>query len=128
MIRRHADALAELYAEGMLLQPLSNYLKMFRKRSGLSQGELALLLGCKSGSKVSRYERGGRVPTFDTLAGLEVVFKKPIRELFRGRYERVHRDVRLRAQRLSRKVDSRALTPGNKRKLDSLTEVIHPTT
>lgn len=112
----------------MPLQPLSHYLKMYRKRSGLSQDELALLLGCKSGSKVSRYERSGRVPRIDALLALEVVFREPVREIFRGRYERVRRDVRRRAQRLSRKVDARALTPGNKRKLDFLTEVINPNT
>lgn len=99
---------------------------MFRKRSGLSQDELALLLGCKSGSKVSRYERSGRVPGLGTLIALEIVFQQPARELFRGRYECVRKDVRRRAQRLSRKVDARALTPANKRKLDFLTGVIHP--
>lgn len=110
----------------MPLQPLSNYLKMYRKRSGLSQDELALLLGCKSGSKVSRYERCGRMPSLDTLIALELVFREPVCELFLGRYERVRKDVRRRAQRLSRKVDARALTPVTKRKLDFLTEVIHP--
>lgn len=110
----------------MPLQPLSNYLKMYRKRSGLSQDELALLLGCTSGSKISRYERSCRVPSLDTVIALEVVFGEPARELFGGRYERVRRDVRRRAQRLSRRVDARDVTPVNKRKLDFLTEVIHP--
>lgn len=111
----------------MPLQPLSNYLKMFRKRSGLSQDELASLLGCKSGSKVSRYERSGRVPSLDTLLAFEIVFNEPASQLFRGRYESVRSDVRRRAARLSRKVDGRPFTPANKRKLDFLSDVIHPT-
>ena len=106
------------------MQPLSNYLKMFRKRSGLSQDELAALLGCRHGSKVSRYERGGRSPNLDTLVAYELIFKTSSRELYRGVHDRVRSAVRGRAQRLSRKVDARRLTPATKRKLDFLTNVI----
>ena len=109
------------------LQPLSNYLRTHRKRSGLTQDELALLLGCRSGSKVSRHERGGRIPTIGALLAYEVVFGTPSRDLFRGVYDRVLREVRRRAQRLSRRVDARPLTPALKRKLDFLSDLIHPT-
>lgn len=107
-------------------QPLSNYLKMYRKRSGLSQDEVAFLLGCKSGAKLSRYERGGRLPSLETAIALELVFGVDSRELFRGHHTRVYQRVRRRAQRLSRRVDAQPLTPSIKRKLDFLVEVIHP--
>ena len=35
---------------------LENYLRTYRRRAGLSQDEMAFLLGTKSGTKVSRYE------------------------------------------------------------------------
>lgn len=109
----------------MSLQPLSNYLRTFRKRSGLSQDELAALLGCKHGSMVSRYERGDRAPSLETLIAYEVIFQSSARELFRGVHDRVRGSVRQRAQRLSRTVDSQPLTPVTKRKMDFLTGVIY---
>lgn len=99
---------------------------MYRKRSGLSQDEVAFLLGCKSGAKLSRYERGGRLPSLETAIALELVFGVDSRELFRGHHTRVYQRVRRRAQRLSRRVDAQPLTPSIKRKLDFLVEVIHP--
>ena len=41
---------------------LHNYLRTYRKRAGLSQAEVAFLLGCHSGAKVSRYEHAARRP------------------------------------------------------------------
>lgn len=41
----------------MTSQPLFNYLLTYRKRSALSQEEVAYLLGAQSGAKVCRYER-----------------------------------------------------------------------
>jgi transcriptional regulator with XRE-family HTH domain len=110
----------------MPTDPLPQYLKMFRKRSGLSQRELAALLGCKSGSKISRYERGGRRPTFEALLAYEVIFRVALDGLFRGEHTRVRRSIRQRAQRLSRTLDSRAFTPAMKCKLDFLADLIYP--
>lgn len=104
---------------------LLTYVKMFRKCSGLSQDEVAELLGCKHGSKVSRYERGGRLPSLEAVIALEIVFGTSTRELFRGHHERVYQQVRRRAQRLSRRVDARPLTPGVKRKMDFLVDLIN---
>jgi transcriptional regulator with XRE-family HTH domain len=69
---------------------LENYLRTYRKRSGLSQDEMAFLLGCQNGTKVSRYERFARKPNLETLFAYEVVFGAPARELFAGVYHIVH--------------------------------------
>lgn len=109
------------------LLPLSNYLRTHRKRSGLAQHELAELLGSKNGSKVSRYERGERNPSFATLIACEIIFGIPLTELFRGEATRIRTEVRHRAQRLSRKVDARKpFTPSVKRKFDFLADIINP--
>lgn len=110
----------------MPVDPLPNYLKMFRKRSGLSQRELAYLLGGKTGSKVSRYEHGRRLPAFETLLAYEVVFRVGLDALFRGAHLSSAKRVRARAQRLSRKLDALPLTPSIKHKLDFLTNLINP--
>src|SRR5882724_5813154 len=84
---------------------LENYLRTYRKRSGLSQDEVAYLLGCQSGTKVSRYERSGRKPSIETLFAYELVFGAPSRELFAGVYQKVEKKILNRAQLLTRKLN-----------------------
>jgi hypothetical protein len=45
---------------------LPNYLRTYRRRACLSQDEVAYVLGCRSGSKISRYENCSRLPTPET--------------------------------------------------------------
>ena len=83
---------------------LPNYLRTFRKRSYLSQDEVAYLLGCKNGSKVSRYERFSREPTLKTALRYEALFGVPARELFAGVFQKVEKEVSRRAQFLAQKI------------------------
>ncbi|MBI4469801.1 MAG: helix-turn-helix transcriptional regulator [Acidobacteria bacterium] len=71
----------------MPTRKLPNYLRTYRKRAGLSQDEIAFLLGARSGAKVSRYERFRREPSLRTALAYESVFRIPVRELFAGIYE-----------------------------------------
>jgi len=73
-----------------------NYIRMLRKQKGLSQDELAFLLGWKSGSAVSRLEQGRRKPSLETLLALEAIFGIPVRELYAGRFQKVEGAVRER--------------------------------
>ena len=84
---------------------LENYLRTYRKQSGLSQDEVAYLLGCQNGTKVSRYERFARKPNVETLFAYEVVFGAPARELFAGAYQKVEKKMSKRAQLLTRKLN-----------------------
>ena len=84
---------------------LQNYLRTYRKRSGLSQDEVAYLLGCQNGTKVSRYERFSRKPSLETLFAYEVVFGAPARALFAGAYQKVEKRISSRAQLLTRKLN-----------------------
>src|SRR5437879_2490611 len=54
---------------------LHNYLLTHRKRSGLSQDEVAFLLGRRSGTKVSRHESFARMPGPRTLLAYEAIFR-----------------------------------------------------
>lgn len=81
---------------------LENYLRTYRKRAGLSQDEVAFLLGCRSGAKVSRYERLARQPNIRTLFACEIIFRVPARELFAGLYQKVEKVTFDRAQKLSK--------------------------
>ncbi len=84
----------------MARQRLDNYLRAYRKRLGLSQDDVARLLGYENGLQVSRYERGVRRPTLEKILTLEAVLAVPVRELFAGRYEKAALAVSRRAARL----------------------------
>lgn len=102
---------------------LQNYLRTYRKRAGLSQDEVAFLLGCQSGTKVSRYERLVRQPTLQTAFAYQVFFGVSPHELFAGIFQQVERRtkrrIRLLTQKFSKAQPDRLLT----RKLSALTVV-----
>jgi transcriptional regulator with XRE-family HTH domain len=64
---------------------LDNYLRTYRKKLGLTQREVAFVLGCHGGAKVSRYERSGCIPDFKTNFAYEAM--KPPKEHSSRRYE-----------------------------------------
>jgi transcriptional regulator with XRE-family HTH domain len=88
----------------MASRRLPNYLRTFRKRTGLSQEEVAFLLGCQSGNKASRYERRTRKPNLETILAYELVFGAPARELFAGIFDDVADATLKRAQALAEKL------------------------
>ena len=106
---------------------LNNYLRTYRKRSGLTQDEVALLLGAKSGTKVSRYERFRRRPTIETVFAYEVLFRTPSRELFAGLYREVERETVKRAGHLADRLQQTPPSRLTARKLEALHQVVYPT-
>jgi transcriptional regulator with XRE-family HTH domain len=57
-----------------ITRPKRPHIRLLRRRAGLTQGELAFLLGHRSHSQISRFEHGRRVPAADELLQLEVIF------------------------------------------------------
>ncbi len=78
-----------------------SYLKTYRKRGGLTQDEVAFLIGCQSGTKISRFERLARQPNLETALACQVVFGIPAHELFPGLFAEVEKTVAERARELS---------------------------
>jgi DNA-binding XRE family transcriptional regulator len=103
---------------------LDNYLLTSRKAAGLSQDEVAFLLGGVSGTKVSRYERRTRLPQLDTALAYEAVFGTPVRELFAGRFQRVEGKIGRRVQLLVRKLEGGKRDRPTGRKLDKLRAIV----
>ncbi len=103
---------------------LRNYLKKFRKRSGLSQREVTYLLGKKHKSKVSRYERNERLPSSRTLFGYEAIFRTTLRDLFTGTCEEIESEILDRARALSRHLDAKRRTDAIDQKMEFLNKVI----
>src|SRR5216684_4271927 len=50
------------------------HIRLLRRRAGLTQKEVAYLLGYRGHSQISRYETGDRMPAANELLELEVIF------------------------------------------------------
>jgi transcriptional regulator with XRE-family HTH domain len=59
-----------------------NYVRSYRLRWGLSQGELANLLGWKRPDVISRIEKKQRPPTLKLVIACFILFGTPAAELF----------------------------------------------
>ena len=68
---------------------ITSYLRTHRRRSGLTQLEVAYLLRLKSGQTVSRYECLDRTPSLETMFAYQIVFDAMPHELTPGLYEKV---------------------------------------
>lgn len=79
---------------------INNYLRTYRKRSGLTQSEVAFLLGCKDAGQVSRYERRRRVPTLRTALACASILRVPLEILFAGVQREVDREASERLSKL----------------------------
>ena len=76
--------------------------RLLRRRAGLSQRELAALLGYRSHSQVSRYENGRRTPTADEMLQLQIVFGVVPSGVFPHLHERAAHAVVARIDKLLR--------------------------
>ena len=85
----------------MSSQRLDNYLRAHRKNSGLTQEEVAFLLGFDNANLVSRYEKRQRMPPVQTALAYEAIFGIPIAELFAGLQRKIVSDVEKRRSELS---------------------------
>ena len=101
-----------------------HYLRHERRNAGLTQADVAVLLGAPWKTKVSRYERGECLPPLETVLAYEAVTRKPVAELFGGMYERVAGGVRERARVLLARADmvNTALRSRRRRSLERILE------
>ena len=106
----------------MTFIPLQNYLRTYRRRTFLSQDEVAFLLGVKTGTRVTRHEGANRTPTMETALGYEVLFGVPLRELFASEALKVETIIRERLPELIREVEERGESGQKLAFLQSLSE------
>jgi transcriptional regulator with XRE-family HTH domain len=72
--------------------------RKYRKQAGISQAELAALIGVRSQSVVSDLERGAR-PSLRVALACEIFFAIPLRDLIPGLYAQIEHDVLRRVRR-----------------------------
>jgi transcriptional regulator with XRE-family HTH domain len=78
-----------------------HYLRNERRRKGLSQADIAALLGGLWKGRISRYERGVIPPTAVAL-GYQAILQKHISDLLGGAFDKEQSKVRHNAQELLR--------------------------
>jgi len=78
---------------------LPNRLWQARKRRGLGQKQVSILLNHKQIDQLSRFEQGSRVPNLHHALMLEILYGVPVRLLFHGLYEQLQAELREKAGR-----------------------------
>ena len=81
-------------------KPLANYLHVYRKKTGLTQREMGMLLGGLKEGTISRHERFHSLPPLLTALAYEVIFDVPIGDLYSGLREVVASGVEDRMDEL----------------------------
>lgn len=84
-------------------QQVCNYLRLYRKKNGLSQKDVAYLIGYKSTNSISNYERGHKLPQLANLLKLEIIYHTPVAFLFKDHYQEFKKEIQKRAQSLPTK-------------------------
>ena len=72
---------------------MGSYLRSHRLKSGMSQRELAKLIGIVEHHQVSNHERSSAVPSLFAALSYEAVFAVPVAQLFPGIYETIRANV-----------------------------------
>lgn len=100
-----------------------SYLRPLRRRWGLTQRELAFLLGARTHSQISQIEALRAYPSLANAMACAIIFDTPLFELFPELYTKVCRAVLSRAEDLYQDMQGSTLQI-TRTKLDFLEEVL----
>lgn len=106
------------------MSPIACYLKTHRRRLGLTQRELAALLGFSHEWNVCRYEQHTRTPDLEIACACQIIFGVPVEELFPGIYASVEDQVIRRAEELVVVLGARKSSPRRDHKIRSLNTLL----
>lgn len=77
-----------------------NYLRVYRKRSPLTQGDIGFLMSLPDYSNISRYEKGQRTPSIEILLVYHLLFNTSIEQFFEPELEIIHANLLERMEKL----------------------------
>jgi DNA-binding XRE family transcriptional regulator len=84
---------------------VGNYIRVHRRRCGLSQRELGILVGYQHGYAVGQHERSRAQPSLLTALAYEIVFEVPVAQIFTGFHSVVVQSVARNLQELKADLD-----------------------
>ena len=108
----------------MKRRTIAPYLRALRRRSALSQEDVAFLLGAFTGTRVSRHETGASAPPLEVALAYEVIFGAGIAEIYEDELLRIAEHVRKRARTLHESLAHRLKDPRRKEKRAALEQII----
>ena len=73
-----------------------SYLRLYRRRWGLTQSELAELLGWNNKAVIARFEKKQRAPSLELVIGCFILFGTPAAEMFPDMVTRIETAVMAR--------------------------------
>ncbi len=106
----------------MLRKP--NYLRLYRKKSPLTQSDIAFLLQLPDYSNISRYEKGHSVPNIDLLITYHYLFKTPIESFFELQSNEIVVSLKERIELLIKELKESALAVHNGPRIKFLEETL----
>jgi transcriptional regulator with XRE-family HTH domain len=105
--------------------PLNTYVRNLRARAGLSQNELATLLGSGGHSTVSAYEQEGQSQRdVERVIALELILDEPVQAIFAGISKRLREQIARRASAVLAGVPDKT-SRANVQKLETLARLAH---
>jgi len=97
-------------------QRMPCYLRTHRRIWGLTQRELASLLGLTSGTQVSRLEKSKRTPVLRVAIACQVLFGIPPAVLFPHVYAEVEEQVMARIYRFYQGIEHSSTSAGQRKR------------
>lgn len=96
--------------------PITNHLKAARRKGGLTQADLAQLLGIDGASTISRYEAGHFLPSLPAAFALQAIFDLALPDLFPLPYAQIESATMRAAVPLARAAERRTGPTAAKRR------------
>jgi DNA-binding XRE family transcriptional regulator len=90
-----------------------NYIRVHRRRAGLSQHELGSVIGYRDAEGVARHEKSLIAPSLELAISYELIFRVPVSEIFAGLRDQVAAEVELRLERLEQQLGERSAQDRN---------------
>jgi transcriptional regulator with XRE-family HTH domain len=90
----------------MSFESSPNRLSLLRKQNGLSQRDLAALVG-QDRTMISMYERGRILPTLTAAGVFQLLFGLNVAEIFPALFRRLEQELESKRQKLGRRVPER---------------------
>ena len=103
---------------------LHNYIRAHRRRLGLTQTDLAVILGQKSGSNVCKNERRRSEPNLRLAIAYSIILHVSVEQLFPGVYEKARSDLRSHIEASLQHLEKRPHTPSVRRRQQTISELL----
>ncbi len=100
-----------------------NYAKTCRKKTGLSQSEVAYLMGMKSPHFICRTELGNEISILSRAISYHILFDKQVDKIFPNLSKALALQIFKRIAKLSKQLQTKGETDATRRKLECLDHI-----